>query len=94
MSDRSYDIAETATFQKTIQANKDLGQIYRKIVDVVYPLLRREPHFGPNIRRLKAEYSDFYRYRIGDYRLFYTIDEQNIIVVVAYLRSRGEACKR
>lgn len=94
MSDRSYDIAETATFQKTIQKNKDLGRIYRRIVDVVYPLLRREPHFGPNIKRLKAEYSDFYRYRIGDYRLFYTIDEQNVIVVVAYLRSRGEAYNR
>ena len=94
MSSRSYEIAETATFQKTIQKSNDLGRIYRKIVDVVYPLLRREPHFGPNIKRLKAEYSDFYRYRIGDYRLFYTIGEHDVVVVVAYLRSRGEAYKR
>lgn len=61
------------------------------MVEVVYPMLRREPHFGPNIKRLKGEFSDFYRYRIGDYRLFYTIEETDVVVVVADLRSRQEA---
>jgi mRNA interferase RelE/StbE len=87
-----YRIAETDSFRKLLQKNKSLGRrVYRRIVEVVYPMLRREPHFGPNIKRLKGEYNDFYRYRVGDYRLFYTIEEENVIVVVADLRPRQDA---
>ena len=88
---RSYTIAETESFRKALRKNKSLQSVHRRIVEVVYPLLRREPHFGPNIKRLKGELSDFYRYRIGDYRLFYTIDEQEVIVVVVDLRSRQDS---
>jgi mRNA-degrading endonuclease RelE of RelBE toxin-antitoxin system len=28
---------------------------------------------------LKGNYSEFFRFRIGDYRLFYTIDNDKII---------------
>lgn len=54
-------------------------------------MLRREPHFGPNIKRLKGGFSDFYRYRVGDYRLFYTSDETDVVVMVADLSSRQNA---
>ncbi|TVR51776.1 MAG: type II toxin-antitoxin system RelE/ParE family toxin [Spirochaetaceae bacterium] len=87
MSSR-YSIAETESFRKALRKNKSLHTVHRRIVEVVYPLLRREPHFGPNIKRLKGDLSDFYRYRVGEYRLFYTIDEQEVIVVVVDLRSR------
>ena len=85
-----YSIAETESFRKTLRKNKTFRTVHRRFIEVVYPLLRREPHFGPNIKRLKGELSDFYRYRIGDYRLFYTIDEQEVIVVVVDLRSRQD----
>lgn len=91
MSSREYSIAETDGFQKTFRKNPGLSSLYKKIRTVVYPTLRREPHFGPNIKRLKGELSDFYRYRIGDYRLFYTIDETDVIVVVVHLRSRQDS---
>ena len=87
----SYSIAETESFRKAIRKNKAFEALYRKIRDVVYPVLRREPHFGPNIKRLKGEFSDFYRYRVGEYRLFYTIDEDDTVVFVADLRSRQQA---
>ena len=54
-------------------------------------MLRREPHFGPNIKRLKGEFSEFYRYRVGDYRLFYAIEEDKVLVVVVDLRTRQSA---
>ena len=60
----------------------------------MYPALRREPHYGPNIKRLKGEFSDFYRYRIGDYRLFYSIEEAEVIVVVVDLRSRQDSYRK
>lgn len=47
-------IAETAEFRKTIETNKELGHLYPRITEVVYPVLRREPHFGPNVKRLKG----------------------------------------
>lgn len=68
--------------------------MYCRVVEVVYPLLRREPHFGLNIKRLKGELSDFYRYRVGDYRLFYTIEEDDVIVVVVDLKSRQSAYRK
>lgn len=86
-----YRIAETDAFQRTLRKNKSLQKVYQRVVEVVYPMLRREPHFGPNIKRLKGEFRDFYRYRIGDYRLFYTIEEADVVVVVADLRSRQSA---
>jgi mRNA interferase RelE/StbE len=86
-----YSIAETDAFQRTLRKSKSLQTVYRRVVEVVYPMLRRETHFGPNIKRLKGEFSDFYRYRIGDYRLFYKIEEADVIVVVADLHSRQTA---
>ena len=83
-----YRIADTPAFQRTLRKNKALGKVHQRIVDVVYPMLRREPHFGSNIKRLKGELSRFYRYRVGDYRLFYTIEEADVVVVVVGLRSR------
>lgn len=65
--------------------------MYQRIVEVVYPMLRREPHFGPNIKRLKGEFNEFYRYRIAEYRLFYTVEESKVLVVVADLRPRKDA---
>jgi mRNA interferase RelE/StbE len=93
LSDK-YQIAETETFHKTLKKNKSLQTVYRRVVEIVYPMLRREPHFGPNIKRLRGELSDFYRYRIGDDRLFYTIEENDVIVVVADLRSRQDAYRK
>jgi mRNA interferase RelE/StbE len=90
LSDK-YRIAETRSFRKTLEKHKDLGRLYERIVEIVYPTLRREPHFGPNIKRLKGEFSEFYRYRIGDYRLFYTVEESEVLVVVADLRPRKDA---
>ena len=86
-----YSIAETDTFRKNIRKNTKLQSLYRRIRDLVYPVLRRKPHFGPNIKRLKGDFTDFYRYRVGDYRLFYTIDEAEVVVINVDLRGRQDA---
>ena len=90
----NYAIAETHTFLKVVGKNREFSAVYRRIGDVVYPVLRREPYFGLNLKRFKGEYSDFYRYRVGEYRLFYTINEEDTVVIVAYLRSRQQAYRK
>ena len=86
-----FKIAETKTFAKV---KKKINQkLYQKINDVVYPQLRNNPYFGTNIKKLKGEFEGFYRYRIGNYRLFYLIDDQKVIVFVIDLKHRKDAYK-
>ncbi|GAB1431912.1 type II toxin-antitoxin system RelE/ParE family toxin [Spirochaetota bacterium] len=88
----SYKIAETETFQKKIKTAK-YRNIYKKITDFLYPLLKNNPYFGTNIKKLKGEFKDIYRYRIGDYRLFYKISEETIIVFIVDIAPRKDAYK-
>lgn len=86
-----FEIAETKTFAKV--KKKINKKLYQKINDVVYPQLRNNPYFGANIKKLKGEFEGFFRYRIGNYRLFYLIDEKKVIVFVIDLQHRKDAYK-
>ncbi len=86
----SFIIAETELFVKKIQKS-EFKRIYQKIKDVVYPQLKANPFYGPNIKKLKGEFADIYRYRIGEYRLFNTIDTNKIIVFVINISHRKES---
>ena len=88
-----FKIAETDTFVKKIQQSK-YARVYGKITDYVYPILRKNPYYGPNIKKLKGEYTNTYRYRIGDYRLFYKIEDEQIIVFILTIEDRKDAYKR
>jgi len=56
--------------------------------------LRLEPHFGLNIKKLRNYKPDTWRYRIGDYRVFYTIDENDCLVLLLVVENRDKAYKR
>ena len=86
----SFKIAETDSFVKNIQKPK-YNKLYKKIVEYIYPMLRRNPYFGANIKRLKGYFSDYYRYRIGDYRLFYKIENEKIMIFIVYIKHRKDA---
>lgn len=85
----SFAIAETKTFEK-IKTKMD-SKLYIKIKNIVYPQLQQNPHFGTNIKKLKGELEGYYRYRLGDYRLFYLIEEEKIIVLIVDLKHRQGA---
>ena len=87
-----YKIAETENYSKKINSGK-YGHLYKKIFEDVYPILRNNPFFGVNIKKLKGVYKDIYRFRIGSYRLFYKIDEQKTIVFIIDVESRQDAYK-
>jgi len=87
-----YKIAETDNYSKKIQSKK-YGRLYKKIIEDVYPILRKNPFYGGNIKKLKGEYKDIYRFRIGDYRLFYKIEEQNSIIFMIDIEIRQDAYK-
>ena len=84
-----FKIAETKSFQKLKQKIDE--KIYDKIVTIVYPQLRSNPYFGTNIKKLKGKFEEYYRYRVGNYRLFYLIEEDKVVVVVTDFRHRQQA---
>lgn len=86
----NFRIAETKTFKKEI-LKPELADIYKKLKSFVYPQLRSNPFFGPNIKKLKGEFEDFYRFRVGNYRLFYKIDKDKVIVFIIKLKHRKES---
>ena len=87
-----YRIAETETFEKKIKSIK-YKSLYKKIKEYVYPILRKNPYFGSNIKKLKGNYKDLHRFRIGDYRLFYKISEDTVIVFIIDIETRKDAYK-
>lgn len=44
--------------------------------------LEQNPRSHPNIKSLKGEYAGLYRYRIGDYRVIYSINDDQVQVFV------------
>ncbi len=86
----NFKIAETDSFIKKIEKTK-YKNLYKKIREYVYPMLKSNPYFGPNIKRLKGKYSEYYRYRIGDYRLFYKIENDKIMIFIIDIEHRKDA---
>jgi mRNA interferase RelE/StbE len=86
-----FQIAETKGFTK--RKESIAPELYEKIRDVVYPQLRKNPYFGPNIKKLKGKLAPYYRFRIGDYRLFYLIEADKVLVAVVDLKHRQGAYK-
>lgn len=73
---------------ETNQFLKDLAQefggerkrIKKKLLSYVYPQLRQQPYFGKNIKKLRDYKPETWRYRIGAYRFFYTINDHKKII--------------
>jgi len=66
-------------------------KLQAKLTGYVYPQLRQQPHFGPNIKKLKNWRPETWRYRIGPWRFFYEIDEGKKIALMTTLDNRKDA---
>ena len=85
-----YKIAETDTYKRNIKKT-ELKKFVKKINDHIYPILKENPYFGPNIKKLKGDLSEIYRYRIGSFRLFYMIMESEKRIIILSLQNRKDA---
>ena len=85
-----YQIAETSTLQKSIKKKK-LQDIYKKLKKDAFPLISKDPYYGPNIKKLSGNLEGLHRYRIGNYRLIYLIDEEHKMIFLADLVHRKDA---
>jgi mRNA interferase RelE/StbE len=90
-----YRIFETDEFQKQLKkvTTSQRDVIERKLSGYVYPQLRAAPYYGPNIKKLRGYTPQTWRYRIGNYRVFYCVDEQKRVVFVLTIDDRKDAYK-
>jgi len=88
-----FRVFETGRFLSDLAGLRPVGQrrMEAKLRDYVYPIFRSNPHSGPGIKRLKNWDPPTWRYRVGDWRLFYEIDEKQRIVFMIAADHRKEA---
>ena len=93
MSD--YRIFETEEFQKQLArvTPSQRKVVEKKLSAYAYPQLRTAPYYGPNIRKLRGYAPETWRYRIGNYRVFYCVDEEDRIVSILTIDARKDAYK-
>lgn len=89
----NFKIFETEQFIEDLKQDFSGQQerIKTKLASYVYPQLKQNPYFGKNIKKLTNYKPETWRYRIGNYRFFYEIDEQKKIVSMTTADSRQDA---
>ncbi len=90
-----YQIFVSEEFDKQLSkiSKKDRLLIEKKMSDQVVPQLKQEPCFGKNIKQLRNYSPPTWRYRFGNYRLFYQINPEKKEVDLITVKSRAIAYK-
>ena len=88
-----FKIFETNQFIKDLEGNfsGQQKQITKKLYNYVYPQLKNNPYFGKNIKKLINYQPETRRYRIGNYRFFYEIDDKEKTIYMIAADSRQNA---
>jgi mRNA interferase RelE/StbE len=88
-------VFETDEFAKRLKkfSSHDAAFLRKKLEASVYPQIKREPYFGRNVKKLRGYTPSTWRYRIGRFRMFYTVDREEQIVYVLTIHDRRDAYK-
>lgn len=93
MSD--FRIFETDEFLKRLKklSSHDAAFLRKKLDSFVYPQIKTEPFWGNNIKKLHGYTPDTWRYRIGKFRFFYIVDQEEQVVYILTIDDRKDAYK-
>ena len=88
-----YRIFETSEYLRKLKklTAGDREFVSKKASSYIYPQIGDEPHFGQNARKLKGYEPAMWRYRLGNFRLFYAIDEDTHVVSILTVDDRRDA---
>ncbi len=88
-----FRLFETESYLKDLES--DFGgksfKIKLKLADVVYSQIRQNPYFGKNIKKLRNYEPETWRYRVGDFRFFYSIDDRGKTILMIAADNRADA---
>lgn len=93
LAEQRYRIFETREFTRRVSklARRDADFVRNKLAAYVYPQLVGEPHFGKNIKKLAGYKPETWRYRIGKFRVFFSINDQVGVVSILTVEFRKDA---
>jgi mRNA interferase RelE/StbE len=81
----------------TVVISIDAGEFFesasatlQKKLDRYFERLKINPRNHPNIKSLKGELSGYSRYRVGDYRVIYEINDDLKLVTIIFIAHRSK----
>ena len=88
-----FRIFETDQFISDTESlpNSVRDKLETKIRNYAYKQISENPYFGLNIKKLKDYTPETWRYRLGNYRMFYEIDDSEKIIFITALDLRKDA---
>lgn len=88
-----FRIFETDEFLKKLKklSSHDATFLRRKLDSFAYPQLHAEPFWGNNIKKLQGYTPETWRYRMGKFRIFYIIDQEEQILYILTVEKRKDA---
>jgi mRNA interferase RelE/StbE len=88
-----YRLFETATFSRDLERlGPEVSRRVRTTLEKrVYPVLRLAPRQSPGAARLRDWEPPIWRIRIGSWRIFYEIHDEDRIVFLTAVAHRKEA---
>lgn len=82
-----YELRLTRKAEKFYQQVDDL---LAKRLNRCVEHLQENPYNHPNIKRLKGSLISCWRYRVGDWRVIYQVDEAQQVITVLLIAHRSE----
>jgi mRNA interferase RelE/StbE len=80
--------------------HRNAVKFYRKSEDILkervadaIDVIARNPHLGSHIKKLKGDLKHMHRFRVGDLRILYEIDDAQETVWIKTIEWRGSAYK-
>ena len=88
-----YRVFETTEFTRRLGKlpASDARAIRKKLDEYVYPQIREMPFFGVNVKKLRGYTPDIWRYRVGRFRVFYTVDQEEQVISMLTVELRRDA---
>jgi mRNA interferase RelE/StbE len=88
----NYDIQYTKAADKFLKAHEDVREQYE---DAIRELLVGEHPETVDVKRIKGKRNDYFRIRLGSYRVIYAIINGKIIVInTLFAGPRGDVYKK
>lgn len=73
-----------------IREYKKLDPSIKPQVQAGIDALKKSPLVGPKAKRLKGHLHGYCRYRVGDYRIVYFVDQKERAVLIDYIQHRKD----
>lgn len=59
-------------------------------LNIAFEDISQSPFWGIHIKKLKGELKDKYRYRVGSFRIIYSINKEEKVIWMENIGSRGD----